>query len=234
MKIKPILLSLALITSLSISSEITEKLEKYEDRFCKETTSKVIPATKLINVCVSLQVSYPKVSSSNKALEKYINSKISKVLKKKINVKKRVLKNIENMPSEEEEKYSLEVKLLSIMPKSFSLESYFMYDNPYDERAGTRIVNFDKETGREIKIDELFIKGYKPKLLKIAQKVFIKQGIDLDEDVSFEISKNIGMAKDGLHLEYNMLEISSRAVSLVIPYGSLKEIINPNSYLASF
>ena len=234
MKIKPILLSLALITSLSISSEITQKVEKHEDRFCKETTSKIIPATKRINVCASLQLSYPKVSGSNKKLANYINFEIFKVLKNKINVKKRVLKTIENMPSEEEEKYSIDIKLLSITPKSFSIESYFMYDDPYDERAGTRIANFDKKTGKKIKIDELFIKGYKQKLLAIAKKALIKQGIELDDDSSFTIAKNIGIAKDGLHLEYNMLEISNRAVSLVLPYASLKEIVNPNSYLASF
>jgi hypothetical protein len=234
MKIKKTLLSLALITSLSIANEITEKIEKYEDRFCKETTSKIIPATKLINVCASLTVSYPKVSSQNKNLAKYINSEISKVLNSKINVKKHVLKTIKNMPSTGEEKYSIEVKLLAITSKTFSLESYLMYDDPYDERAGTQLRNFDKKTGREIKIDELFIKGYEKNLLKIAKQAYEKKGIELDEDISFTIAKNIGISKDGLHLEYNILEIGSRAVSLVIPYASLKEIINPKSYLASF
>ena len=235
-KIAPFLL----LGNLLMATNITIETKEVMDKFCKKVPNQDY------QFCMEVKSKYPIISSSEKVLEENMNRAVEKEFFKKGYAKKYVLENFEDYgPMGHED--TLKIKVLSQFSKSFTLEvDSFAYLGGRHGRGAIKLVNYDAKTGKEIKLDALFIKGYKQKLTDIAEKVYRKKNHIKDSDSffdkdgswhngKFELSKEIGIGKEGLHLEYAHEEVqpySAGTISLVVNYELLKDIINPNAYLA--
>ena len=250
MEIKSTLLILALLTTSSMSSDISIKTKKLDNSFCKKT--KVTNNQGLeeeINYCMNSEISYPIIKSFNPKLKTHLENAINEILETKVDSKKHVLSVIkDNEATRIGTQAHLTVKFLSLTKRTFSLGT--ITDEYFGGRHGeehTTFSNYDRASGKKIVLDNLFIKGYEKKLLKISEKVYrkkmnLKAFDNLSEKDSwienkFKLPKSIGIAYNGLQFKYNHDEIRYRSagtVSLVIPYFLLKEIIPSNSYLSDF
>ncbi len=116
------------------------------------------------------------------------------------------------------------------------LKSY-VYTGGAHGYESTSFLNFDKEKGKYITNEELFIDN--DAFLELANIKFRKQEkIPLDvpindtgfmfEEEKFTLPKNIGFTKKGVKLLYNAYEVASYAdgqIEVVIPYAEVKEIL---------
>jgi len=235
-KIAPFLL----LGNLLMATTITTKNKEVNDKFCTKVPKKDY------EFCMEIKSEYPIISSRDKILQKNMNKAIKKELFKKGDAQKYVLENLEDMGSMGHEE-SLSIDILSRFPKSFTLEvSSYSYLGGAHGLGVVQLFDYDAKTGKRIKTEELFVKNYKKKLKGIAEKKYrtqhhLKSTDSLSDKEgwfkdTFTLPDVIGMGEDGLHLEYGSYEVQSYAsgtISLLLEYELLKEIINPNSYLAS-
>jgi len=243
-----IIISLLLFSGqLLMASEITVKKEVFKDKFCKDFKSKYEEG----EFCLLIEKEYPIVTSKDKHLERYLTRSIKESVGiiKKGEAKKYVLDAIkEDYLSVTAQEERLFVKILSLTPKTYTLElSGYEYRGGAHGNSYTKLINYDRATGKEIKVDALFIEESKKELTRIIEKEYRKQErIGARESLfdkldwfhnDFVLASNIGIGEDGLHLEYDPYEIKPYAggpTSLVVPYKLLKNIIKPNGYLFSF
>ena len=236
-----------LSSQLLMASDVTITQKKFEDKFCKEFKNQDEKGT----FCMSSEIKYPVVKSKDTKLQKNLEQAIKKHLGKleKGASKKYVLDAIKeefaSTMGHEEHKV---IDILSVTPKTFTLEvSNYGYSGGAHGNSNTALINYDRTTGKELKIDELFIKNYKTKLTKIIEKEYRKQEhVTAKDNLAdklywfknrFVLAENIGVGKDGLQLEYNSYEIKPYAggtTSLTVRYELLKDVIRPNGFLSSF
>jgi hypothetical protein len=239
-------LLILLSSQLLMATEITTQTKKIEDKFCKPYKNKDSEGT----FCMTNESIYPLVTSSDKGLEKYLNSSIKKILDKgeKYEVKKYVLENIKDgVYSSLGHENHLIIKILSTTTKTFSLEvNSYSYLGGAHGSSFTELINYDRATGKRLKLNDLFVKNYQEKLIKIIEKEYRRQEhVTAKDSLSdklywfknkFILAENIGIGEDGLILEYNPYEIKPYAggtTTLIVRYELLKDIIKPNSYLSS-
>jgi len=234
-KIAPFLL----VGNLLMATTITTKNKEVNDKFCTKVPKKDY------EFCMEVKSEYPIISSRDKVLQENMNKAIEKELFKKNYAKKYVLDNLEDMGSMGHEE-SLSINVLSRFSKSFTLEvSSYSYLGGAHGLGVLQLFDYDAKTGKRIKTEELFVKNYKKKLKAIAEKKYRTQHhLKATDSLSdkegwfkdtFTLPDVIGMGEDGLHLEYGSYEVQSYAsgtISLLLEYELLKDIINPNSYLA--
>ena len=236
-----------LSSQLLMASDVTVTQKKFEDKFCKEFKTQDKEGT----FCMSNEIKYPVVKSKDKMLQKNLDKAIKKHLGKleKGESKKYVLDTIKekfaSTMGHEEHKF---IKVLSVTPKTFTLEvSNYGYSGGAHGNSHTELINYDRTTGKELKIDEIFVKNYKKKLSKIIEKEYRRQEhvtakANLKNKLywfknKFVLAENIGIGRDGLHLEYNHYEIKPYAggtTSLIVRYELLKDVIRPNGFLSLF
>ncbi len=101
--------------------------------------------------------------------------------------------------------------------------------------------NFDMNTGQLLKLEDIFIKDYKPKLAIIAEEIFRKQyGFAANQPMKgftfkngfFELNHNFTLNKKGIMFRYNPYEIaaySTGATHIFIPFENIKNLINWNN-----
>ena len=237
-----ILIVMLLSSQILNSTETIIKVVKIKDKFCKDYKSDGLKST----FCTEYITTYPMVDSSNKNLEKYLNLAIKKYggVEKRGNAKKFVLFSIKNGDASSfGHKNNFVIEVLSILPKSFTLEMRgYNYFGGADASYYTSFVNYDRKTGKEIKIDKFFIEGYKKILTKIVEKKYRNQKHISSSDSlvdklgwfenKFILPKSIGIGKDGLHFAYSSYEVKADRrlpTHFVVSYELLKEIIKPNS-----
>ena len=236
-----------LSSQLLMASDVTINQKKFEDKFCKEFKTQEEQGT----FCMSSEIKYPVVKSKDRILKKNLEEAIKKHLGKleKGASKKYILDAIkeEFASSTEHEEHKI-IDILSVTPKTFTLEiSNYGYSGGAHGHSNIALKNYDRATGKELKIDNFFIKNYKNRLTKIIEKEYRRQEhVTARENLEdklywfknrFVLSENIGIGKDGLHLEYNPYEIKPYAggtTSLIVRYELLKDIIRPNGFLSSF
>ena len=214
-----------------------------KEKFCQSN-----PAKDTIEFCMEIESKYPVISHSNKVLEKHMNERIEKELFAKGLAREYVEKHLKDgVASAMGHEETLLIEVLSQFKKSFTLEvNSYAYLGGAHGMGATQLLNYDAQTGKKIKIEDLFLKNYKEKLRTVAEKVYrdkhhLKATDSLKDkkgwfDDEFTLSNVIGIGNEGLHLEYNSYDVQPYAagtISLVLKYELLKEIINPNSYLSS-
>ncbi|WET68419.1 DUF3298 and DUF4163 domain-containing protein [Sphingobacterium sp.] len=99
--------------------------------------------------------------------------------------------------------------------------------------------NFDRQSNKQIMIDDIIQKENKDKFVKIAEQYFRKQeGLSTDdslsgkyffEDGKFSLADNFTFEKDDILFYYNVYEIKSYAegnTELRIPYTTFKHLIS--------
>ncbi|MNN23755.1 hypothetical protein D3C81_1371610 [compost metagenome] len=99
--------------------------------------------------------------------------------------------------------------------------------------------NFDRQSNKQIMIDDIIQKENKDKFVKIAEQYFRKQeGLSTDDSLSgkyffedgrFSLADNFTFEKDDILFYYNVYEIKSYAegnTELRIPYTTFKHLIS--------
>ena len=233
-----------LFGQILIASEISTTSQTFVDKFCQAFQTENLTG----KFCMSDEIIYPLVTSEDKTLETNINKAIKEHIGslQKGKSKEYVLNTIkEGLHSTMGHDSQLTVNILSITPKTFSLEiTSSAYLGGAHGSYNTSFANYDRVTGKVLKLDDLFISNYKNKLKSIAEKEYriqthIKPTDSLSDklfwfDNKFILAENIGIEKGGLHLEYNPYEIkpySEATTTLILRYELLKSLIKPHSYL---
>ncbi|CAA6821193.1 MAG: Unknown protein [uncultured Sulfurovum sp.] len=247
MNVKTIPLLFLFSLNTLVASNISTTMEKSSDKFCKNTLLND-DSQEEVDFCMENKTEYPKVSSTNKTLEKHLRQAIEKERKVQESPKSHVLKEIKegNVGSAMGHESSLRLKVLSATDKTFTLEgSFYAYLGGAHGMGNTIFINYDSKTGKEIGLKDVFVPNYQKKLKEIVEKEYriqshisesdsLKDKLDWFEN-EFVLAEAIGFGEDGLHLAYNAYEIKAYAsgtTNIVIPYALLTSIIKPNGYLA--
>ena len=112
----------------------------------------------------------------------------------------------------------------------------------------TQFFVLDLNSGNNITLEDIFIKGYKPILNKIAEEEFrklkeLEEHEDLDnagfwfENNKFSINDNFALGDDGVTFYYNSYEITAYAygpTELIIPLAKISELIKEGGVLSEF
>jgi hypothetical protein len=98
--------------------------------------------------------------------------------------------------------------------------------------------NFDMTNGQILKLDDLFLKDYKPKLTAIAEEVLRRhygftttqnmKGFSFKNGV-FELNENFTVNKKGIMFRFNPYEITSYSMGspqIFIPFEQIKNLVN--------
>lgn len=203
--------------------------------FTEATTSVVKDS---LNKIVEGYISAPIFEQKTKTLEELAQSLISDYKKQK--------KEFPDFPGGYELERGVEVpysndKLVCV---KFNEYSYFGGAHPNSVMFYT---NIDLQTGKTIKLEELFVDGYKDELNKIAEKYFrkereLKPGEDLEQagfwfkENKFSVNENFAITETGLDFFFNDYEVTSHAAGptlIEIPYPELKSIIKPSGFISN-
>jgi len=112
----------------------------------------------------------------------------------------------------------------------------------------TQFFVLDLNSGNKITLEDIFIKGYKPILNKIAEEEFRKlkelgEHEDFDnagfwfDDNRFSLNDNFALGDDGVTFYYNSYEITAYAygpTELIIPLSKIGELMKEGGILAEF
>jgi hypothetical protein len=135
------------------------------------------------------------------------------------------------------------VKVIQNSDRILSLEiSGYRNTGGAHPNASTQYQNYNPKTGQEIRLSNLFKKGYRPLLNKIAEKRFrdvrsISPDASLDElgywfdNNQFQVNDNFAIGEQGLIFIFNPYEIAPYALGptqFEIPYRDLSSILRTN------
>jgi len=113
---------------------------------------------------------------------------------------------------------------------------------------GTGYYNFDAKTGKPLGLGDILIPNYQEQLKAIVEPIFrntyleegmknySEAGFYFENDV-FILTENFAITKNGLKFLYNPYEIAPYVMGqqeIIIPYSSLKTLIQEEGVLASF
>lgn len=111
----------------------------------------------------------------------------------------------------------------------------------------TSFINWNTKQHRNLKLDDILVAGYQPKLNAIAEKIFRKQE-NLSDTASlardyffkagkFSLNDNFLITPIGLRFFYNQYEIKPYAAGttdLVVPYNKIKMLIKPGTVIKQY
>jgi len=222
------------------SQAIESSVKKLEDSFCKQLRNNK-------KFCMDYRVEYPLVHSRDKQLQRNINGAIRGHIPT-IDAQKYISEYLKETNGEVFSRgHSDETKitLLAITERTFSLNiEGSSYSGGAHGLYGSLAYNYDRHTGKSIRLDDLFRPYYKETLRAIAEKVYReKNNLRPYDDLrgsqgwfenKFILPASIGLGSKGLELTYAPYEIKAYAAgvtSFVVPYYLLAPIVRPNSYL---
>lgn len=132
------------------------------------------------------------------------------------------------------------VEILQNRPNVLSLQYFhYWYTGGAHPNSSRTYWNYDPKTGKQIQLEDIFVKGYGPKLNRIAEKHFRKTR-ELEANISltqagfwfengqFKVNTNFALAPQGLIFFFNTYEVSPYVMGpteVVIPYGELKGLL---------
>ncbi|XUI51158.1 RsiV family protein [Psychrobacter sp. VH5] len=119
----------------------------------------------------------------------------------------------------------------------FEIHSYVFtggaHGMPYSE-----YLTFDLNTKKQVTLDDMLIKGQKPRFEALAHKAYKTWVKTVDEDVSsyekswpFVLSDNVTLTETGINIRYQHYSIGPYAYGmpvLSIPYSQLDKVIKPH------
>ena len=159
---------------------------------------------------------YPLVTSSDKKIEENINNAITPIVNN-LNGDIYIHKVVEKYDKKNLVKIRytsrLNIELLLLLPKTFTLKvsEEFEFEKG-DSESEDYFLNYDLFTGKELSLDDFFIKDYEKKLRDIIEKSYREQYINGDEEKykkkllwiknNFTFSRNLGFGKEGLYVDF--------------------------------
>ncbi len=192
--------------------------------------------------------------SLNKIVDHYINAPIFEQKTKTleylaqslINEYKNLKKEFPDFPGGYELERNVEVLYSNDKLACVKFDEYSFFGGAHPNSV-MFYTNVDLQTGRTIKLDELFVDGYKSDLNKIAEKYFRKEReLKPDEDLEqagfwfnenkFSVNENFAITKSGLSFFFNDYEVTSHAAGptlIEIPYPELESIIKPSGFISN-
>lgn len=234
------ILAIIAFTGLAFGYNFDTHIRKVESSYCEKLTPKK-------SFCMKESKEFPLIVSKNKHLQKKINSSISR-LAPKLNSYTYVKKHLRETNGQgflNEHYNSTTISILSVLGRTYSLtSSSSAYMGGAHGNYASKSYNYDRATGRKLKLNELFIPNYRNRLTKIANRVYRHQNRLMKNesltklgwfDNRFILPESIGITTKGLLLEYNPYEIKPYAAgitSFTIPFFQLKNIVPRNSYLS--
>ncbi len=128
---------------------------------------------------------------------------------------------------------------------SLNFELSFFLGGAHPQYAST-FTSFNTATGARIRLADVLIAGYEPRLTQIAEKTFresngIKPGATLRDagytffqNDTFALNDNFWIGPKGITFYYNPYEIAPYAMGtteLLLPYRAIKDLIKPDALL---
>jgi len=199
-----------------------------EDRYCTKLKKDDISSI----FCFKKSISY--ILENNRTKLKNINKNIEPLLKEYNKINPKDILDIDD-PLGSEWNDDIDVKLLAVTNNTYTIK---VDEDSYTGGAhgiyGTTYLNFTKN-GTSLKLDDLFINGYRDKLLKIAKEEYLKKFKTMDdwfEPKKFKLADEFAITNRGLLFLYNIYEVKAFAfgqTKFIVPYSRLKDIIPPLS-----
>jgi Protein of unknown function (DUF3298)/Deacetylase PdaC len=128
---------------------------------------------------------------------------------------------------------------------SFTFEVSFFSGGLHPQYASVN-QSFNTATGAKIRLADVLVPGYGPRLTRIAENAFravkgIKPGMTLHDagyvffkNDTFALNDNFWIGPKGITFFYNPYEIASYAMGtteLLLPYAEIRDLINPSGLL---
>lgn len=199
-------------------------------------------------VCSSIKTSYITIKLKDSAIASSINKTIEKAVcgygvEKEKNQSIRALMNsVEEVGKDDGYILDIHTTLQSNEPNILSVLigcNVFYFGAAHGNYSG-RGYNFDISSGKEIKLDDIFIPDYKKMLDKIAAPFFYKENGKSNwwfKNGKFELNDNFTIVPGGLQFHFDPYEIgpySSGAPEVFIPSVALKDLIKKESVLGGW
>lgn len=202
-------------------------------------------------LCTTIDVQLLKIKVSNKTIEDQINAFIEKEVCSfgsifEENANYHSLKDVLNSVHKAMDGFGYEHSISCSFHERFkNILTFSISDFSYGFGAAhpnhfSVMYNIDLNTGKLIKLTNLFKNGTNKQLNKIAEHLFIKENGFEDWDFEkgkFELNSDFIIQKDGLLFTYDAYEIGPYAAgdpSVFIPYSKIKDLLQPNSILKEF
>lgn len=196
--------------------------------------------------CTSIKISLVKIKSADQASSDLINQSIKYSIYNQDNTKyNSILKYLDRVNEvtdgggyNEEISCWMETNDQNIL--SIQISNVCMWFGAMHPLASITFYNFDSRTGRQIKLNELLLPGFKNTLDRIGEKkLFEKYGTEgwSFELGKFELSSNFSITTGGLLFLFGQYEIGPYAMgtpTVLIAYKDINNLINPNGGLATF
>jgi Deacetylase PdaC/Protein of unknown function (DUF3298) len=130
---------------------------------------------------------------------------------------------------------------------SVQFDTSFYFGGAHPQYAAT-FASFNATTGATIKLDDVLVAGYRPRLTRIGESVFrtqagIKPGTTLYDagyiffkNGRFALNDNFWFGPKGVTFFYNTYEIAAYAMGttqLLLTYRQIKDLIRPDGLLRS-
>ena len=202
-------------------------------------------------LCTTIDIDLMLVHFQDQIFEKKINAFIEKELCKFGNIfddsyQFKSIKEILNSVIKQNDEYGYEHSISCNLIERFeNILTFSISDYSYGFGAAhpnhfSVMYNIDLKTGKLIQLEEIFKKGTKNQLNKIAEKLFINENGFENWDFErgqFELNDDFVIEKDGLLYTYDAYEIGPYAAgdpSVFIPYSKIKKLLKRDSVLKEF
>ena len=237
------------ITFFSVSYKT---LKKENCKYANENRKHITDSTNYWDtLCTSIEIQLMSFIFSDKSLEQKINSFIEKEVCEfgkgfDDNLSFKTIQQLLNSVNKQNDEYGYEHSISCNLIERFeNILTFSISDYSYGFGAAhpnhfSVMYNIDLKTGKLIQLEEIFKKGTKNQLNKIAEKLFIKENGSEGWDFvlgQFELNSNFIIQKDGLLFTFDSYEIGPYAAgnpTVFIPYSKIKKLLKSQSVLTEF
>jgi hypothetical protein len=235
----------------TITPFFTTSIKKLNNENCKyanENRKHITDSTNYWDtLCTTIDLELMSFSFEDKALEKKINQFIEKEVCGFGNMFEDVTKiksikqlmNTVNKVDEYGYEHSISCNFIERFENilTFSISDYSYGFGAAHPNHFSVMYNIDLKTGKLIQLEDIFKKGTKNQLNKIAEKLFIREngseGWDFEQG-KFELNSDFIIQKDGLLFTFDAYEIGPYAAGdpfVFIPYTKIKKLLKNESVL---
>ncbi|QQL51275.1 DUF3298 and DUF4163 domain-containing protein [Mucilaginibacter ginkgonis] len=129
---------------------------------------------------------------------------------------------------------------------TIEIKSY-QYTGGAHGSSSTTFLNWNTKTHKELKLADVLVEGYLPKLNAVAEKIFRKSENLTDtsslardyffKDAKFSVNNNFLITPVGIRFLYNEYEIKPYAAGqtdLFVPYTKIKGLLKPNTVTSQY
>ncbi|MBI1837522.1 MAG: DUF3298 domain-containing protein [Flavobacteriia bacterium] len=227
-------------------------LKKENCKYANETRKHITDSTNYWDtLCTSIDIQLMSFIFTDKSLEQKINSFIEKEVCEfgkgfDDNLSFKTIQQLLNSVNKQNDEFGYEHSISCNLIERFeNILTFSISDYSYGFGAAhpnhfSVMYNIDLKTGKLIQLEDLFKKGTKYQLDRIAEKLFTKEnGSEFwnFEQGQFELNSDFIIQKDGLLFTYDAYEIGSYAAgdpSVFIPFSKIKKLLKSESVLKEF